>query len=132
MTTPQEVTVGTNAAVPAATEFVNSFVPDFYQTEVDAKIPQLTAIIVAAAIPAVDAYRVANHPVSLKEKAMQGWRTLIVAVAIAIAGVLQTFNWATVIPQDQKWTGMAMLLIGGIIAFLRYITTTPIGTSSSK
>jgi hypothetical protein len=57
---------------------------------------------------------------------LAGWRTLIVGVAVAVAGVLQTFNWATVVPQDKTWSGAAMVLIGGVIVFLRYITTTPI------
>ena len=58
---------------------------------------------------------------------LAGYRTLVVGIAVAVAGVLQTFNWATVVPQDQTWSGVAMLLIGGAIVFLRYVTTTPIG-----
>jgi hypothetical protein len=57
----------------------------------------------------------------------KGWRTLLFACAVAVAGVAQTFDWTTVIPQDQKWSGIAMLCMGGAIAALRYITTTPVG-----
>ena len=62
--TQEETTIGTNAAIPAATQFVDSFVPEFYQAEVNTKIPQLVAIIVAAALPAVDAYRAVHAPVA--------------------------------------------------------------------
>jgi hypothetical protein len=58
---------------------------------------------------------------------MQGYRTLAVAVAIAVAGALQAFDWVTVIPQDKTWTGIAMLAVGAVMAGLRYVTTTPVG-----
>ena len=60
---------------------------------------------------------------------LQGWKTLAVAAAVAFAGVLQTFDWATVVPQDKSWTGIAMLVLGGVMAGLRYVTTTPVGKS---
>ena len=63
---------------------------------------------------------------------LQGWKTLIYGVAIAVAGVLQTFNWATVVPQDKTWSGVAMVIIGGLIVFLRYVTTTPIATTPAQ
>ena len=59
---------------------------------------------------------------------MKGWKTLGFSLFIAIGGVLQTFNWATVVPQNQKWSGIAMLVIAGCVAGLRVITTTPVGT----
>ena len=62
---------------------------------------------------------------------MKGWKTLIFAIAVAIGGVLQTFDWATVIPQDKTWSGIAMVAVGAAIAALRAVTTTPIGKSSS-
>ena len=60
---------------------------------------------------------------------MKGYKTLGFAVLIALGGVVQTFNWATVIPQDKTWSGIAMLAVGGVIAALRYVTTTPIASS---
>ena len=65
-------------------------------------------------------------------KSLKGWRTLIFAAIVAVAGVVQTFDWASVIPQDQKWSGIAMLAVGAIIAALRYITNTPIGEKTEK
>jgi len=58
---------------------------------------------------------------------MKGFKTLLFASAIALAGVAQTFDWATVIPQDKTWSGIAMLGIGAIIAALRFATNTPAG-----
>lgn len=59
--------------------------------------------------------------------AIKGWKTLGFALLVAAGGVIQTFDWATVIPQDKTWSGIAMLMMGGIIAGLRYVTTTPLG-----
>lgn len=58
---------------------------------------------------------------------MKGWRTLGFALLLAIGGVLQTFDWATVIPQDAGWRGAALLGISGVVAALRVFTTTPVG-----
>ena len=58
---------------------------------------------------------------------MQGWKTLAFALAVAVAGVAQTFDWATVVPQDKTWSGIAMIAVGGAIAALRAMTSTPIG-----
>jgi uncharacterized membrane protein HdeD (DUF308 family) len=61
---------------------------------------------------------------------MKGWKTLGFALAVAVAGVVQSFNWATVVPQDKTWSGVVMIAIGAIIAALRYVTTTPVGKSN--
>ena len=58
---------------------------------------------------------------------MKGWKTLLFALLVAVGGVLQTFNWATVIPQDQTWSGIVMVAIAAAIAALRVVTTTPVG-----
>jgi hypothetical protein len=60
---------------------------------------------------------------------MKGWKTLGFALALALGGVLQTFDWATVIPQNKTWSGVVMVAIGGIVAGLRAITTTAVGKS---
>lgn len=61
---------------------------------------------------------------------MKGWRTLGFGLFVAMGGVLQTFDWATVVPQDKTWSGLLMLTIGGAIAALRVYTSTPIGTAA--
>lgn len=61
---------------------------------------------------------------------MKGWKTLAFALILAIGGVFQTFDWATVVPQDKTWSGLVMLAIGGAVAALRAVTTTPVGKSS--
>ena len=63
---------------------------------------------------------------------MTGFRTLIFACLLALGGVLQTFNWATIVPQNQVWSGMAMIGIGAIVAILRAITTTSVGVAPAK
>ena len=61
---------------------------------------------------------------------MKGWRTLGFALLVAVGGVVQTFNWASVIPQDKTWSGLAMVAVAAVVAALRVITTTPIGEKS--
>ena len=63
---------------------------------------------------------------------LAGWKTLIFGLFVAVSGVLQVFNWATVVPQDKTWSGYVMLAIGGVIVFLRYVTTTPIATTPAQ
>lgn len=58
---------------------------------------------------------------------MKGYKTLGFAVALAVAGVLQTFDWATIIPQDKTWTGAAMIAIAAVVGALRIVTTTQAG-----
>lgn len=62
---------------------------------------------------------------------MKGWKTLAFSLLLAGVGVVQTFDWVTIVPQDKTWTGVVMMAIGGAIAALRYVTTTPIGQSKS-
>jgi hypothetical protein len=61
---------------------------------------------------------------------MKGWKTLGFGIAVAVAGVLQSFDWATVVPQDKTWSGVVMIAIGAGITALRYVTTSPIGKSN--
>jgi hypothetical protein len=58
---------------------------------------------------------------------MKGWKTLLFALLVAIGGVVQAFDWATVVPQDKTWSGSAMIAIGAIIAVLRVVTNTDVG-----
>lgn len=58
---------------------------------------------------------------------LKGWRTLIFAAVVALVGVLEAFDWATVIP--EQYHGWALALIGVVIAWLRKVTA-PVGKQS--
>lgn len=58
---------------------------------------------------------------------MKGWKTLIFAAVLALAGVIEQFDWATVIPEG--WAGIVLLVVGVVVAWLRKLTTTSIGAS---
>lgn len=60
---------------------------------------------------------------------MTGFRTLALALLMSGAGVVQAFDWTTIIPQGQAWSGAAMIGMGALMAFMRSITTTPVGTA---
>ena len=55
---------------------------------------------------------------------MKGFRTLVFSLAVAIVGVLQTADWATIIPPDQA--GLALTIVGVVAAALRFFTSTPV------
>jgi hypothetical protein len=56
---------------------------------------------------------------------MKGYRTLLFSLAVAIVGVLQTFDWASVVPPEQA--GIALTAVGIAGAVLRFLTSTPVG-----
>lgn len=56
---------------------------------------------------------------------MKGWRTLLFSSIIAVIGVLEAFDWAVIIP--EQYEGVALAIIGAGFAYLRKITTTPLG-----
>jgi hypothetical protein len=58
---------------------------------------------------------------------MKGYRTLLFSLAIAVVGVLQSFDWATVVPPEQA--GVALTVIGVAAAILRVLTNTPVGAA---
>lgn len=58
---------------------------------------------------------------------MKGWRTLIFGAAVAIIGVMEAFDWTTVIP--EQYQGWALGIIGVVIIWLRKVTNTAIGKS---
>jgi hypothetical protein len=58
---------------------------------------------------------------------LQGWKTVGIAVAIAVVGALQTAGLADVIP--EPYVGPVMMAIGFVMAYLRSQTTTPIGVA---
>ena len=55
---------------------------------------------------------------------MKGFRTLAFSLAVAIVGVLQTADWATIIAPDQA--GLAFTIVGVVSAALRFFTSTPV------
>ena len=58
---------------------------------------------------------------------MQGWRTMAAAGVVAVLGVLQGFDWVTLVNSPKSF-GWAAAGTGVLFAVLRAITTTPIGT----
>ena len=56
---------------------------------------------------------------------MQGYRTLLFSLVVAIVGVLQSFDWATVISPEHA--GITLTAIGVASAVLRFLTSTPVG-----
>lgn len=56
---------------------------------------------------------------------MKGWRTLLFAAIVAVLGAVETFDWATVIP--QQFVGIALMAIGILVGYLRKITNTALG-----
>jgi len=56
---------------------------------------------------------------------LKGWKTVGVSVAIAVAGVLQSTDWATIV--GPKQVGPTLLFIGVLVAALRAVTNTPLG-----
>jgi len=55
----------------------------------------------------------------------KGWRTLLISLAIAIVGVLQSTDWRALIPEDR--IGPVMVAIGVAMAVLRIATDGPVG-----
>jgi hypothetical protein len=57
--------------------------------------------------------------------AIKGWRTVLLSVVIAVVGVLQTADWATII--GPRAVGPTMLAIAIAVAVLRAMTDTAFG-----
>ncbi len=55
----------------------------------------------------------------------KGWKTIGVSAAIAVAGVLQSADWATIV--SPAAVGPTLLGIGVVVAVLRAVTDTPLG-----
>jgi hypothetical protein len=58
--------------------------------------------------------------------ALKGWRTLLLSLALAVVGVLQTADWANIV--GPAAVGPVMMLISAAVAVLRLLTNTPVGT----
>ncbi len=57
---------------------------------------------------------------------LKGWRTVLFALLVATVGVLEAADWASIVP-DGPAKGWILLAIALAIAWLRVITTSPIG-----
>ena len=55
---------------------------------------------------------------------MKGFRTLAFSLALAVVGLLQTADWATIVPAEQA--GLARTIVGVASAVMRFFTTTPV------
>lgn len=57
---------------------------------------------------------------------LKGWRTLLFSLLVATLGVAEVTDWAQLIP-DGPARGWQLLAIALATAWLRVITTTPVG-----
>jgi len=55
----------------------------------------------------------------------KGWKTLAASLMVAVAGVLQSTDWTTIVPPDR--VGPVMVGIGVLMAVLRVLTDGPVG-----
>ena len=62
--------------------------------------------------------------------AVKGWRTIAVSTVLAVIGVLQTTDWATIVTPGQ--VGPVILGVGVLVAVLRAVTDTPIGSNGGS
>jgi hypothetical protein len=56
---------------------------------------------------------------------MKGYRTLLFSLAVSMIGVLQSFDWASVVPPEHA--GIALTVVGVAGAIMRFLTSTPVG-----
>lgn len=54
---------------------------------------------------------------------MKGFRTFAVAAAVAVLGAFQTLDFTQLF--DAKTAGVVIIALGGLMAVLRAVTTTP-------
>ena len=62
---------------------------------------------------------------------MKGYRTLLWAFTVAFVGAAEATNWADLIP-DGPMQGWIIFGIGVFTAFMRIITTTPVGVGGHE
>ncbi|MEJ0097803.1 MAG: hypothetical protein WDM84_07590 [Bauldia sp.] len=56
---------------------------------------------------------------------VKGWKTVAVSAVLAVVGVLQTADWATIVSPQR--VGPTILGVAVLVALLRTLTDTPIG-----
>jgi len=59
---------------------------------------------------------------------LKGWKTLIVATLVALAGVAQQADWISLIGPTNA--GYVLTGVGILMAILRFLTNTPAGSST--
>lgn len=57
---------------------------------------------------------------------LRGWRTILWSLLLATVGVLETLDFATLLPDGPR-KGLLLIAIAIITAWLRVITSTPVG-----
>lgn len=62
-----------------------------------------------------------------KPRMMTGWKTLLFNAGIAVVGVLQAFDWTTILGNVPQ-VGWIVAVIGAINMVLRSMTSTPVMT----
>jgi len=60
---------------------------------------------------------------------MKGYRTLIIGALVAVFGIAEGFNWIDILPAE--WANFVIGAVGVIMMYLRKITTTPVGDSTT-
>ena len=55
---------------------------------------------------------------------MKGWKTLIFGAALAVFGVMESFDWTSVVSEGTA--GYIVTGIGVAVMVLRALTTTPV------
>jgi phage-related minor tail protein len=61
---------------------------------------------------------------------VKGWKTMVVSAVLAIVGVLQTADWATIVSPQR--VGPTILGIAILVAVLRSVTDGPVGRGSGS
>jgi len=61
--------------------------------------------------------------------AVKGWKTMAVSAVLAVIGVLQTADWATIVSPQR--VGPTILGVAILVAVLRSVTDTPVGRRKS-
>jgi hypothetical protein len=59
---------------------------------------------------------------------MKGWRTLLLNLCIALLGVLEVTDWASILGNDKAGLVLTAVAVANIV--LRSLTTTAIGSRS--
>ena len=60
---------------------------------------------------------------------IKGWKTVVVSAVLAVVGVLQTADWATIVSPQR--VGPTILGVAILVAVLRSVTDTPVGRRKS-
>jgi hypothetical protein len=59
---------------------------------------------------------------------LKGYRTLIIAIGIAVVGAQQGLDWISLLPGNSQAAGWIVTGLGVAMMILRTITTTPVAT----